>query len=164
MYCSITGYGSDGSDADRPGDDALVAARMGQQWEVRGVLGGTIGRLAGYRRHCARTGAPPAAGWDPNGTGRCLPGVPWVSMPRSTSPAWALTRHPGAGDDRGGASTSTPRSFMALATTVGAWQQVQNPDVPYFQTWIIDHGHAKGFFKGSDGRCCTIGSPGRSSS
>src|SRR5579864_6266897 len=39
VYCSITGYGSSGRLSDRPGIDALVAARTGQQWEPRGVDG-----------------------------------------------------------------------------------------------------------------------------
>ena len=47
VYCSLTGYGADGPDADRPGIGALVAARTGHQYEVRGTLGGTISRLSG---------------------------------------------------------------------------------------------------------------------
>ncbi len=47
VYCSITGYGADGQHADRPGYDMLVAARTGQQWEHRGIVGGTIEKLAG---------------------------------------------------------------------------------------------------------------------
>ena len=49
VYCSITGYGATGPDADRPGYDALVAARTGLQWESRGVLGGTTARLSGTK-------------------------------------------------------------------------------------------------------------------
>ena len=47
VYCSITAYGDDGRHADRPGYEALVAARTGHQWESRGVPGGTLARLAG---------------------------------------------------------------------------------------------------------------------
>ena len=36
IYVSITGYGRDNAHADRPGYDALVAARTGLQWEQRG--------------------------------------------------------------------------------------------------------------------------------
>ena len=45
---SITAYGHDSKHSDRPGYDALVAARTGQQWESRGVEGGTIARLSGF--------------------------------------------------------------------------------------------------------------------
>ena len=40
VYCSITGYGRDNPHSDRPGYDALVAARTGLHWEQRGRLGG----------------------------------------------------------------------------------------------------------------------------
>ena len=46
IHCSITGYGETGKHAHRPAYDALVAARTGQQFESRGVVGTTIGRLA----------------------------------------------------------------------------------------------------------------------
>ena len=39
-----------------------------------------------------------------------------------------------------------------LATTLGAWQQVEHPELPNFQTWVIDPRAPKGFFRGSDGR------------
>src|ERR1700730_7475425 len=62
VYCSITGYGSEGQHAGRPAIDALVAARTGHQWEARGVLGGTIARLAGAEGRRAVL-SPPPRGW-----------------------------------------------------------------------------------------------------
>src|ERR1700728_680618 len=47
IYCSITGYGRDTRDAQRPAYDALVAARSGLQWELRGWPGSSIGRISG---------------------------------------------------------------------------------------------------------------------
>src|ERR1700760_2053921 len=47
VHCSITGYGETGKHSDRPAYDALVAARTGQQFESRGIVGTTIGRLSG---------------------------------------------------------------------------------------------------------------------
>jgi crotonobetainyl-CoA:carnitine CoA-transferase CaiB-like acyl-CoA transferase len=38
-----------------------------------------------------------------------------------------------------------------LATTIGAWQRVERPDEPNYQTWVIDPRAPKGFFQGSDG-------------
>src|ERR1700686_3342846 len=46
IHCSITGYGETGRHAHRPAYDALVAARTGQQFESRGPVGTTIGRLS----------------------------------------------------------------------------------------------------------------------
>ena len=40
----------------------------------------------------------------------------------------------------------------SLATTLGGWQQVEHPDGPAFETWVIDPRAPKGFFQGSDGQ------------
>src|ERR1700744_361262 len=47
IYCSITAYGRDSKHADRPGYDALVAARTGLHWEQRGWPQGALWRMAG---------------------------------------------------------------------------------------------------------------------
>jgi crotonobetainyl-CoA:carnitine CoA-transferase CaiB-like acyl-CoA transferase len=38
VHCSITAYGADNEHADRPGYEALVAARVGHQWAQRGGI------------------------------------------------------------------------------------------------------------------------------
>jgi crotonobetainyl-CoA:carnitine CoA-transferase CaiB-like acyl-CoA transferase len=45
VMCSITPYGRHVDFKDRPGIDALVAARTGLHWEQRGRVGTAIGRL-----------------------------------------------------------------------------------------------------------------------
>ena len=47
IYCSITGYGRNNRHSDRPGHDALVAARCGLQWEQRGWPEGAINHMSG---------------------------------------------------------------------------------------------------------------------
>ena len=47
IYCSITGYGRDNADSQRPAYDALVAARSGLHWEQRGRVGGSTAHLSG---------------------------------------------------------------------------------------------------------------------
>ena len=47
VYCSITGYGRTGPDAQRPAYDALVAAHTGIQWEQRGWYGTTMAHITG---------------------------------------------------------------------------------------------------------------------
>ena len=87
VYCSITGYGDDGRHADRPGYDALVAARTGHQWESRGVPGGTIARL------CRLAAALPdlvdpgrLLGRPRRGRARCSPASRGRAWRRATSP------------------------------------------------------------------------------
>ncbi|HZP28890.1 MAG TPA: CoA transferase, partial [Acidimicrobiia bacterium] len=45
VYCSITAYGSRTSFRDRPGYDALVAARLGTLHEQRAHLGGAMAHM-----------------------------------------------------------------------------------------------------------------------
>jgi crotonobetainyl-CoA:carnitine CoA-transferase CaiB-like acyl-CoA transferase len=80
VYCSITGYGSDGPLADRPGYDALVAARTGQMWEARGVVGGTLARLAGAEDPLAGLEAPEGCWVGAPRPGPLFGGLPWVSL------------------------------------------------------------------------------------
>jgi crotonobetainyl-CoA:carnitine CoA-transferase CaiB-like acyl-CoA transferase len=47
IYLSITGYGRDTRDAQRPAYDALVAARIGLQYEIRGWPEGAANHLNG---------------------------------------------------------------------------------------------------------------------
>ncbi|MGH6781398.1 MAG: CoA transferase, partial [Sphingomonadaceae bacterium] len=47
IHVSITGYGLDTADADRPAIDALVQARLGLMHEARGWDGGSILRVIG---------------------------------------------------------------------------------------------------------------------
>src|SRR5579859_709537 len=80
IYCDITGYGTDGPDRDRPGIDALVAARTGQQFEGRGRAGGTIGVLSGTEGMMPGLEVPEGCWVGPDREGPLFSGVPWVSM------------------------------------------------------------------------------------
>ena len=80
VHCSITGYGESGKHADRPAYDALVAARTGQQYESRGVVGGTIGRLSGSEPMLAGYEAPPQCMVGAPRPGPLFGGVPWASL------------------------------------------------------------------------------------
>ena len=80
MYCSITGYGPSGPDSDRPGLDALVAARTGQHWEIRGVPGTTISRLSGTEGPLPGLEIPEGCWVGPDRDGPLFSGVPWVSL------------------------------------------------------------------------------------
>ena len=153
IHCSITGYGPDGADAGRPGIDALVAARTGHQWEVRGVVGGTIGRLAGTEGMVPGLEAPPGCWVGPDRVGPLFSGVPWVSLATFYIAVVGINAAVLARQTTGrGQRINASLLHGALATTIAGWQQVERPDAPYFQTWVIDPRAPKGFFQAADGR------------
>ncbi len=55
------GYGRGTPDEDRPAWDALVTARTGMWWEVRGWPGGTPDRLSGHPLRSPEVEVPPGA-------------------------------------------------------------------------------------------------------
>ena len=153
VYCSITGYGPDGADADRPALDALVAARTGQQWEVRGVVGGTIGRLSGTDGMMPGLEAPPGCWVGPDREGPLFTGVPWVSLATFYIATLGINAAIRVRELTGqGQHVNASLLHGVLATTIAGWQKVEKPDVPNFESWVIDPRAPKAFFQGSDGR------------
>jgi crotonobetainyl-CoA:carnitine CoA-transferase CaiB-like acyl-CoA transferase len=153
IYCSITGYGSYSPDADRPGIDALVAARTGQQWEIRGTVGTTISRLSGSEGPLPGLEMPPNCWVGPDRPGPLFSGVPWASVATfyiaslGINAAIRVRGHTGRGQH-----INASLLHGILATTIGAWQKVERPDEPNFLTWVVDPRAPKGFFRASDGR------------
>jgi len=153
IYCSITGYGPDGPDSARPGIDALVAARTGQQWEVRGTVGGTIGRLSGTEGMLPGVEAPENCWVGPDRDGPLFSGVPWPSLAAAYIATVDVNAALLARESTGrGQHINASLLHGILATTVGGWQQVERPDTPNFETWVIDPRAPKGFFRTADGR------------
>ena len=153
VHCSITGYGESGKHADRPAYDALVAARTGQQYESRGVVGGTIARVSGSEPILDGYEAPPQCMVGAPRPGPLFGGVPWASLATFYNATLAVSAALRAREVTGrGQHVHTSLLQGVLATTVGAWQRVERPDTPSFQTWVIDPRAPKGFFRASDGR------------
>lgn len=153
VYCSISGYGSTGRLADRPGLDALVAARSGQQWEARGTVGGALARLAGVE--------PPLAGLEPPDglmvgaprPGPLFGGVPWVSLGAFYLATLGISAALRAREVTGrGQRVETSLLQGALMTALWPWQRAERVDTPGYQSWVIDPRAPKGFFLCSDGR------------
>jgi crotonobetainyl-CoA:carnitine CoA-transferase CaiB-like acyl-CoA transferase len=151
VHLSITGYGEDGALAHRPAYDALVAARTGQQFESRGVLGTTIGRLSGTEVLPGYE-APPGCEVGADRGGPLFSGVPWISIATAYNASVAVNAALLARETTGrGQHVHTSLLQGALATTVGPWQRVERADRPGFNSWIFDPRSPKGFFKGADG-------------
>jgi crotonobetainyl-CoA:carnitine CoA-transferase CaiB-like acyl-CoA transferase len=153
IYCSITAYGPDGPDADRPGLDALVAARTGQQWEIRGTPGTTICRLSGSDGPLPGLEAPEGCWVGPDRDGPLFSGVPWASVATFYIATLGINAAIRVRETTGrGQRVNASLLHGVLATTVGAWQKVDDPDAPNFLTWVTDPRAPKGFFRASDGR------------
>ncbi|HEX4431351.1 MAG TPA: CoA transferase [Frankiaceae bacterium] len=151
VHCSITGYGESGRHSDRPAYDALVAARTGQQYESRGVLGTTIGRLSGYEVMPGYE-APPGCAVGADRDGPLFSGVPWISVATFYNASVAINAALLAREITGrGQHVHTSMLQGVLATTVGAWQRAEKANREGFNSWIFDPRAPKGFFQGSDG-------------
>lgn len=153
VYCSITGYGTEGPQANRPGYDSLVAARTGQQWESRGVVGGTIGRLSGGQEILPGLEAPEGCWVGAPRQGPVFGGVPWASMATFYNATIGITAALRARGITGkGQRVATSLLQGVLTCTYAYWLKVEKPDTQDFQTWVIDPRAPKGFFECSDGR------------
>jgi len=153
IYTSITGYGRNNEHSDRPGYDALVAARSGLQWEQRGWPGGAAPRLAGREalypdleipaeqmQGAAREGPLFVASHFPS-LGACHATTAGISA--------ALRAR-----ERTGRGQWVETSLMqgALAAGVMAFSKAENFEAEGFMTWIGDGRSPKGLFECSDGR------------
>jgi crotonobetainyl-CoA:carnitine CoA-transferase CaiB-like acyl-CoA transferase len=153
VYCSITGYGRDGALTDRPGIDALVAARSGQQWEARGTVGGTLVRLAGGEDPLGGLEAPPGLMVGAPRPGPLFGGVPWVSLGAFYLASIAVNAALRVRERTGrGQHVQTSLLQGAILTALWPWQRAERVDTPGFQSWVIDPRAPKGFFRCADGR------------
>ena len=132
VYCSITAYGDDGAHADRPGYDALVAARTGHQWESRGVA--RRHARPPRRRRSLRSptsSCPTTAGSPRHAPGPLFSGVPWVSMASAYLATLAISAALRVREQTGrGQHVETSLLQGVLATTLSAWQRVEHVDAP----------------------------------
>lgn len=155
VYCSITGYGRDNPWSDRPGYDALVAARIGLHYEQRGRVGGLFhgsGLPIPFEDH----------EFNPEGVagprhhdrdGPLFTGVYWPSVGAAYAAMTAINAALLA-RERSGRGQWVETSLLQGALTAGtlAFSRADNPDAPHLATWINDSRNPKGNFECGDGR------------
>lgn len=153
VHCSITAYGPHAGHRDRPGHDALVAARLGLLDEQRGHLGGAMPHLHGEGPYLPDLEVP--EGMEPGSprSGPILTLTPWPSLCAAylatTGISAALFARLATGR---GQHVETSLLQAALALTTAKWLRVERSDEPFFRTWVYDRRAPKGFFRCADGR------------
>ena len=153
IYCSITAYGRDSKHADRPGYDALVAARTGLHWEQRGWPQGALLRMAGREDPFAEVDISQDWLQGPPRPGPVFPASPFPSLGAFYAASTVISAALRAREVTGrGQWVETSLLQGALSGACGAWQRAENPDAPLFNSWVLGSRSPKGHFKCADGR------------
>jgi crotonobetainyl-CoA:carnitine CoA-transferase CaiB-like acyl-CoA transferase len=153
ITCSISGYGHDTRHAERPGYDALVAARTGLLFDHRGRVGGPLPTINGQE--------PPHPEFDaPDGLRRGA-ARPGPAFPRSTFPSLGAALLATLGisaalrareiTGRGQHVETSLLQGVLLATGL-SWQRVEHPDTEDHWMWPLDSRAVDGLFECADGR------------
>jgi crotonobetainyl-CoA:carnitine CoA-transferase CaiB-like acyl-CoA transferase len=153
IYCSITAYGRDTKHADRPGYDALVAARIGLHWEQRGWPEGALLHMAGREDPFAEIEILPEWVQGPARPGPIFPASHWPSLGAFYAASAAISAALRAREITGrGQWVETSLLQGAMAAACGAWQRAENPDSQFFNSWVLCSRSPKGHFECADGR------------
>jgi len=153
IYCSITAYGRDSKHADRPGYDALVAARTGMHWEQRGWPQGALWRMAGRDDPFADVDIPQEGIQGPPRPGPVFPASPFPSLGAFYAASTAVSAALFARETTGqGQWVETSLLQGVLSGACCDWQRAEDPDAPLFNSWIFGSRAAKGHFECADGR------------
>jgi crotonobetainyl-CoA:carnitine CoA-transferase CaiB-like acyl-CoA transferase len=153
IMCSITPYGRHVDFKDRPGIDALVAARTGLHWEQRGWMGTSIGRICGLPIEMEDLEIPPGCFDGPDRHGPLFPQSRWPSLGAAflattgISAALRAREHTGRGQ-----WVETSLLQGVFSSTIGGWQRPEHPEADGYMCWIFDPRGSKGHFECSDGR------------
>ncbi len=153
IYCSITGYGDDTEDKDKPGYDGLVAARVGLQYEQRGWPEGSVYHIKGLPDIFEDLEIDNEWVQGADREGPLHVSSPWPSLGAFFSAATGISAALFAREQTGnGQQVKTSLMQGALACMSGVWQRMDDPDAEGFNTWIMGSKSPKGHFKTSDGR------------
>ena len=156
IYCSITAYGRDNKHSSRPGYDALVAARIGLQWEARGWYGSGMDRIKGVDKQSVKMDTPKSIiiGSDREGPIFTATGSPSVTAAYMAvlgiSAALRARQHTGRGQH-----VETSMLQSTIASSGSGWQRPDNLDAKGYQFPVIDKRQTWGIVEAKDGWICT---------
>lgn len=153
VYCSITGYGSDTADANRPAYDALVQARTGLMWEQRGWAEGALNHLAGRPDPFPDVEIPYDWLQGAPRPGPIFPASTWPSLGAFFSASVGIAAALRARNITGrGQLVEASLVQGAMAGAAGVWMRAENIDADGFDSWILGCRAPKGQFQCKDGR------------
>lgn len=153
VACSITGYGALGRHRDRPGYDALVAARTGLLFDQKGRRGTAMEYIAGRPGPHPEFDAPEGLVRGADRPGPVFPRTPWPSIGAAYLATLGLAAALRARAVTGkGQRVSTSLLQGALAAVALNWQRVEDPDAPLYWMWPTDARAIEGLYQCGDGR------------
>ncbi len=153
IYCSITGYGRGNRHSDRPGYDALVAARTGVLYDHRGRPGTAMEYICGRPGPHPEFGAPEGMVRGADRDGPLFPRSTWPSLGATFLATLGISAALRAREVTGvGQWVETSLLQGALASVALTWQRVANPDAPVYWMWPVDSRSIEGLFECADGR------------
>jgi len=153
VYCSITAYGAQSSMRDRPGYDALVAARTGLLHEQRAHLGGAMVHMNGEEPYLPDLEIP--EGMEPGSPreGPIFTYTPWTSFATAFNASLGINAALLARETTGrGQHVETSMLQAAFTLTASKWIRAEDSNSRRFRTWVYDRRATKGMFECSDGR------------
>jgi crotonobetainyl-CoA:carnitine CoA-transferase CaiB-like acyl-CoA transferase len=153
VSCSISGYGRHGGLRDRPGHDALVAARTGLLHDQKGRRGTPLEYIAGRPGPHPEFGAPDGLVRGADRPGPVFPRTPWPSVGATYFAAVGIAAALRAREVTGvGQHVRTSLLEGALAAVCLNWQRVERPDAPLYWMWPVDSRSIEGLYECADGR------------
>jgi crotonobetainyl-CoA:carnitine CoA-transferase CaiB-like acyl-CoA transferase len=153
VYCSITAYGAHTSFRDRPGYDALVAARVGTLTEQRGHLGGAMTHMNGEEPYLPDLEI--SEGMEPGSprSGPIFTYTPWLSLATAFNASLGINAALLARETtRRGQHVETSLLQAAFTVTASKWLRAEDSDSRGFRSWVYDRRATKGMFQCADGR------------
>jgi crotonobetainyl-CoA:carnitine CoA-transferase CaiB-like acyl-CoA transferase len=153
ITCSITGYGRHEKHRDRPGYDALVAARTGLLYEQKGRRGTAMEFICGRPGPHPEFDAPEGLVRGANRQGPIFPRTTWPSIGATYFAVLGLAAALRAREVTGRGQRVTTSLLQGVLAAVSLnWQRVENPDAPLYWMWPIDSRSVEGIYECADGK------------
>jgi crotonobetainyl-CoA:carnitine CoA-transferase CaiB-like acyl-CoA transferase len=153
LTCSITGYGETGKHRDRPGYDALVAARTGLLYDQKGRRGAAMEYIAGRPGPEPDFDAPEGLVRGADRPGPVFPRSSWPSIGAAYFATLGIASALRAREVTGSGQRITTSLLQgALAAVCLNWQRVEKPDAPLYWMWPVDSRSIEGLYECADGR------------